>query len=73
MLRIGQGYDVHRLAEGRKLIIGGVEIGYEKGPIIVTLYGNVVHVRLRRQVCKGKRSRRQSGKSRYVYADTGCG
>jgi 2-C-methyl-D-erythritol 2,4-cyclodiphosphate synthase len=31
MLRIGQGYDVHRLAEGRKLIIGGVEIGYEKG------------------------------------------
>ncbi len=31
MLRIGQGYDVHRLAEGRKLIVGGVEIPYEKG------------------------------------------
>lgn len=31
MLRIGQGYDVHRLTEGRKLIIGGVEIEYEKG------------------------------------------
>ena len=31
MLRIGHGYDVHRLAEGRKLIIGGVEIPYEKG------------------------------------------
>lgn len=31
MLRIGQGYDVHRLVEGRKLIIGGVEIEYEKG------------------------------------------
>ena len=30
-MRIGQGYDVHRLAEGRKLIIGGVEIEYEKG------------------------------------------
>ena len=30
-MRIGQGYDVHRLAEGRKLIIGGVEIPYEKG------------------------------------------
>ncbi len=29
--RIGHGYDVHRLTEGRKLIIGGVEIGYEKG------------------------------------------
>ncbi|MBQ6258114.1 MAG: 2-C-methyl-D-erythritol 2,4-cyclodiphosphate synthase [Lachnospiraceae bacterium] len=31
MMRIGTGYDVHRLTEGRKLIIGGVEIPYEKG------------------------------------------
>lgn len=31
MFRIGQGYDVHRLTENRKLIIGGVEIPYEKG------------------------------------------
>ena len=30
-LRIGEGYDVHRLVEGRKLILGGVEIPYEKG------------------------------------------
>ncbi len=30
-MRIGQGYDVHRLVEGRKLIIGGVEIPYTKG------------------------------------------
>ncbi len=30
-LRIGHGYDVHRLASGRKLILGGVEIPYEKG------------------------------------------
>ncbi len=30
-MRIGQGYDVHRLVEGRKLILGGVEIPYEKG------------------------------------------
>ena len=30
-MRIGHGYDVHRLAEGRKLILGGVEIPYEKG------------------------------------------
>lgn len=30
-MRIGQGYDVHALASGRKLIIGGVEIPYEKG------------------------------------------
>ena len=30
-MRIGMGYDVHRLAENRKMIIGGVEIPYEKG------------------------------------------
>lgn len=30
-MRIGQGYDVHRLVEGRKLILGGVEIEYGKG------------------------------------------
>ncbi|MCD7731392.1 MAG: 2-C-methyl-D-erythritol 2,4-cyclodiphosphate synthase [Oscillospiraceae bacterium] len=31
MIRIGHGYDVHRLVCGRKLIIGGAEIPYEKG------------------------------------------
>lgn len=31
MMRIGHGYDVHRLVEDRKLILGGVEIPYEKG------------------------------------------
>ena len=30
-MRVGMGYDVHRLEEGRKLILGGVEIPYEKG------------------------------------------
>lgn len=30
-MRIGQGYDVHRLTEGRKLVLGGVVIPYEKG------------------------------------------
>ena len=30
-MRIGTGYDVHKLVEGRKLIIGGVDIPYEKG------------------------------------------
>lgn len=30
-MRIGHGYDVHKLVEGRKLIMGGVEIPYEKG------------------------------------------
>ncbi|MEY4480213.1 MAG: hypothetical protein RLZZ267_891 [Bacillota bacterium] len=31
MIRVGQGFDVHQLVEGRKCIIGGVEIPYEKG------------------------------------------
>lgn len=30
-MRIGHGYDVHRLTEGRKLILGGVEVPYEQG------------------------------------------
>lgn len=30
-MRIGHGYDVHKLVEGRKLILGGVDIPYEKG------------------------------------------
>ena len=31
MLRIGQGFDLHKLVEGRKLIIGGIEIEHSKG------------------------------------------
>lgn len=31
MIRIGQGFDVHQLVENRKLIIGGIEIPFEKG------------------------------------------
>ena len=30
-MRIGMGYDVHRLVEGRDMILGGVKIEYEKG------------------------------------------
>ena len=30
-MRIGIGYDVHQLVEGRKLVLGGVEINHEKG------------------------------------------
>jgi len=33
MSRSGIGYDLHRLAEGRKLILGGIEIAFEKGPV----------------------------------------
>ena len=31
MIRVGHGYDVHRFAENRRLILGGVEIPYERG------------------------------------------
>jgi 2-C-methyl-D-erythritol 2,4-cyclodiphosphate synthase len=31
MIRVGQGFDVHQLVEGRKCIIGGVDIPFEKG------------------------------------------
>ena len=31
MIRIGHGYDVHKLVEGRRLVLGGVEIPHEKG------------------------------------------
>ena len=31
MMRIGHGYDVHKLVEGRKLILGGVDIPHDKG------------------------------------------
>lgn len=31
MIRVGLGYDVHRLVVGRKLVLGGIEIPYEKG------------------------------------------
>jgi 2-C-methyl-D-erythritol 2,4-cyclodiphosphate synthase len=32
-VRCGLGYDLHRLAEGRKLIVGGVELPFAKGPV----------------------------------------
>ena len=33
MTRAGIGYDLHRLAEGRKLILGGIEVPFHKGPV----------------------------------------
>jgi len=32
-MRIGLGYDVHQLAEGRKFVLGGINIPFEKGPV----------------------------------------
>lgn len=31
--RCGIGYDLHRLAEGRKLVVGGIEVPFDKGPV----------------------------------------
>lgn len=31
IIRVGHGYDVHKLCEGRRLVIGGIEIPYDKG------------------------------------------
>ena len=42
-MRIGTGYDVHRLVEDRKLILGGVEIPYEKGLLGHSAADNLVH------------------------------
>ena len=33
MTRSGIGYDLHRLAQGRKLVLGGIEVAFEKGPV----------------------------------------
>ena len=33
MMRIGHGYDVHRLTEGRRLVLGGVEEGVDTGKV----------------------------------------
>ena len=33
MTRCGIGYDLHRMAEGRKLILGGIQVPFEKGPV----------------------------------------
>ncbi len=32
-IRCGIGYDLHRLADGRKLMIGGIEVPFDKGPV----------------------------------------
>src|SRR5881392_1660743 len=32
-VRVGIGYDLHRLEEGRKLIVGGIELPFDKGPV----------------------------------------
>ncbi len=33
MIKVGLGYDIHRLAEGRRFVLGGVEIAFPKGPL----------------------------------------
>lgn len=42
--RIGHGYDVHKLEEGKKFIIGGIEIDHDKGPVGHSDADVVIHV-----------------------------
>ena len=42
--RIGHGYDVHKLEEGKKFIIGGIEIDHEKGAVGHSDADVVIHV-----------------------------
>ena len=42
--RIGHGYDVHRLEEGEKFVIGGIEIDHEKGAVGHSDADVVIHV-----------------------------
>ena len=41
-MRIGHGYDVHRLVEGRKLILGGVDIPYKMGSVSISLIPTLI-------------------------------
>lgn len=59
-MRIGQGYDVHRLVEGRKLILGGVEIEYDKGLLGHSDADVLVHAL--RMPCSARRSWANIGK-----------
>jgi len=49
-MRVGMGYDVHRLVEDRKLIIGGVEIPYEKGLLGHSDADVLLHCSVRRRL-----------------------
>ena len=51
MMRIGHGYDVHRLFIGRRLILGGVEIPYEKGLLGHSDADVLTHAELQAQLC----------------------
>ena len=49
-IRIGHGYDVHRLVENRKLILGGVEIPWEKG-LLAHLNGDCSDILMQMSCC----------------------
>ena len=51
-MRIGQGYDVHRLVEGRDLILGGVTVPYEKGLLGHPEYKGISSIKLLEAVGK---------------------
>ena len=51
-LRIGHGYDVHALAEGLRLVIGGVEIAHEKGCVAHSDGDVAIHAKIGRASCR---------------------
>ena len=63
-MRVGTGYDVHKLTEGRKCIIGGVEIPYEKGLLGHSDADVLLHAIMRRSEtsASGSRIRIRNGK-----------
>ena len=75
-MRIGQGYDVHRLVEGRDLIICGVKIPYEKGLLGHSDADVALHALADRQPCTVKRDSaysRAKGLYRLQYRCDYCG
>ena len=72
MLRIGHGYDVHRLVEGRRLILGGVEVphtlgllGHSDADVLTHAVMDAAGARL------GERGRRRSPDTDPAYAGGG--
>ena len=49
-MRVGMGYDVHKLVEGRDLILGGVNIPYEKGKTVYGKYSGWKSIATKKQI-----------------------
>jgi len=63
MTRAGIGYDLHRLAEGRKLILGGIEVPFHKGPV-----GHSDGDALAHAICDALARRGGAGRHRHSFS-----